>query len=82
MEEIPMPVFDYKCEKCNTKYDVYHKVREVQEDVVCPFCGSKAHKKLMSVPGAPMIAGGEQSTAGPSCDPGSCGCSGEMCGMN
>ncbi|HTR80353.1 MAG TPA: zinc ribbon domain-containing protein [Bacteroidota bacterium] len=76
-----MPVFDYKCDKCGTRYDVYHKVKEVAEDVVCPACGSKSHKKLMSVPAAPASAhDGEYSDT--SCESGTCGCSGGACNMN
>lgn len=44
-----MPVYDYRCEECKKIYDVYHKGKEIAEDVVCPSCGSTKHKKLMSV---------------------------------
>lgn len=78
-----MPVFDYQCEECKTKYDVYHKVREITDDVLCPSCGSKSHKRLMSVPSAPVMgsASGSYSTDS-SCDSGGCGCSGGMCDVN
>jgi len=77
-----MPVFDYKCEKCNARYDVYHKVREVVEDVVCPACGSKSHKKLMSVPAAPITAESGSRCEDGACDSGGCGCGGGSCMMN
>ena len=77
-----MPVYDYRCTECNKTYDVYHKGREVAEDVVCPSCGSLSHKKLMSVPmvsmGSPS-SGGDSSSA-PSCETG--GCCGGSCGIN
>ncbi len=77
-----MPVFDYKCLDCGKRYDVYHKVKEVQEDVICPSCGSKSHERLVSVPASPVIGGvvGTVSAAGSSCDGGSC-CGGS-CNMN
>ncbi|HTX17358.1 MAG TPA: FmdB family zinc ribbon protein [Bacteroidota bacterium] len=77
-----MPVFDYQCEKCRTKYDVYHKGKELEEDVVCPSCGSKAHKKLMSIPAAPVVSGNAENSPGPACENGSCGCDGGCCNLN
>jgi len=45
-----MPTYDYKCNSCDETYDVFHKVREVMEDVVCPHCGSVEHTRLISAP--------------------------------
>src|SRR5258705_5314387 len=73
-----MPVYEYKCAKCDTTYDVYHKGREIAEDIICPSCKSTSHKKLMSVTGV--------STKASSSDPESCGqsdcCGGGRCGMD
>ena len=78
-----MPVFDYRCEECKITYDVYHKVREVAEDVVCPSCGSKNHKRLISIPGVAVTNGSSHTKPGEQmCESGGCGCSGGMCGMN
>ncbi len=71
-----MPIYDYKCDDCGTIYDVFHKVREVQEDVVCPDCESTKHTRLLS---APSISMGSQPDA-PSCATG--GCCGGSCGLN
>ncbi len=77
-----MPVYDYRCSDCNATYDIYHKTREVQEDIVCPSCGSRNHKKLMSVTQMSMGTGSSTdfSSGGGSCDSGSC-CGG-ACGLN
>ena len=75
-----MPVFDYQCENCKTRYDVYHKLKEIQEDILCPACGSKSHKKMMSIPAAPVIAKGNSGCSESSCDVG--GCCGGACSMN
>ena len=77
-----MPVFDYRCEKCNARYDVYHKLREVTEDVVCPACGSNSYKKLMSVPAAHITAESAGRCEDGACDSGACGCGGGSCRMN
>jgi putative FmdB family regulatory protein len=77
-----MPVFDYRCSDCSTIYDVYHKVKEIAEDVICPNCGSSKHKKLIS---APSLAMGHTSPgspcSGPSCESGG-DCCGGACGLD
>ena len=77
-----MPVYDYKCTDCDKTYDVYHKVREVIVDIICPSCGSTNHKKLMSVTQVSMGSGSDCSDG--SCNPygGGGGCAGGMCGLN
>jgi len=78
-----MPVFDYRCSDCGTVYDVYHKVKEVAEDVLCPQCGSPKHKKLISATSISM--GGSSSGSShseSSCDAGGGCCGGGSCGLN
>ncbi|HCA81407.1 MAG TPA: FmdB family transcriptional regulator [Bacteroidetes bacterium] len=76
-----MPVFDYRCSDCGTTYDVYHKVKEITEDVICTHCGSPKHKKLMSAATVTMGSKSESpSCTGPSCESGG-GCCG-ACEMN
>lgn len=72
-----MPIYDYRCTDCGTVYDVFHKVREVKEDVVCPSCASAAHLRLLSAPA--VLAGGSRSAAAelPAC--GADGCCGGGC---
>lgn len=78
-----MPIYDYKCTDCNKTYDIFHKVREVIEDIICPFCGSTNSKKLMSL--TQMTMGNNSAS---DCSDGSCGpysgggCSSGMCGLN
>jgi putative FmdB family regulatory protein len=79
-----MPIYDYECSECGKRYDVFHKVREIAEDVLCPTCGSRNHKKLMS---APSISISSRATSAenpdcPSCDLSEGGCAGGMCGLN
>jgi putative FmdB family regulatory protein len=73
-----MPVYEYKCATCETTYDIYHKGREIREDIVCPSCKSSSYKKLMSVTGAPAK---ESSSGESSCGQGEC-CGGGSCGLN
>lgn len=71
-----MPTFDYRCQACGTVYEVFHKVREVVEDVVCPSCHSTAYQRLMSAPmvqTAGMESGSDSTCSTGSCCGGSCG---------
>ena len=70
-----MPTYDYRCVECGTTYEVFHKVREVEEDVVCTSCGSMKHQRLIS---APRVSMGSAPDA-PPCGDGSC-CGGS-CGL-
>ncbi len=70
-----MPIYDYLCTDCNATYDIFHKVREVPDDVVCPSCGSKNHKRLISAPNFTL-----GSKAAPSCPAGVSGCPGSQDG--
>jgi putative FmdB family regulatory protein len=75
-----MPMYDYRCTECGKTYDIYHKTREVAEDVVCPACGSTAHKRLMSAASVSMGHSSSPSFDAPSCASGDC-CGG-ACGLN
>ena len=77
-----MPVYDYQCTECHSKYDVFHKGKEVKEDVICPSCGSVHHKKLMSIP---VVSIGSSTFSSGTSRPSSCdgdGCCGGACGLN
>jgi len=77
-----MPVFDYRCSDCGTTYDVYHKVKEIAEDVICPHCGSFKHKKLMSAPSFTIgSSSASSSNSAPPCETGE-GCCGGSCSLN
>ena len=78
-----MPIYDYKCSDCGTTYDIFHKVREQEEDIVCPHCDSRNHVRLISASSFTMKGASGSSTAAesaPSCTDGSC-CGGS-CGLN
>jgi putative FmdB family regulatory protein len=80
-----MPIYDYRCEDCKTRYEVFHQVREEASEIVCPSCESRKYTKMMSLPSAPVINSGSSSGEcyGGACDnAGGCGCGGGSCGMN
>lgn len=79
-----MPTYDYLCNKCNNKYDIFFISKEIVEKIECPKCGSKEYKKLFS---APML-NFTKSDASSSCDscvdntPSYGGCSSGVCGLD
>jgi putative FmdB family regulatory protein len=82
-----MPIFEYKCNDCNKKFDVLHKSSANQEEVVCPDCLSKNHQKLFS--SFTASAGLQSFDRVPPCANGNCGmssmnggCSSDSCGFN
>ncbi|MFO7444818.1 MAG: zinc ribbon domain-containing protein [Ignavibacteriaceae bacterium] len=81
-----MPLFEYKCKNCDTKYEVLHKSAVKQEEVACPKCHSTESKKLFSAFSASIDNSGGYS--GSSCATGNCeipasgGCASGMCGLN
>ena len=70
-----MPIYEYRCTPCGTKYEILHLGREIIEDIVCPACNSNEHKKLISSSSVSMkgIATGESSNVSGGCCGGSCG---------
>lgn len=79
-----MPVFEYKCTLCNSKFEVLHKSSVKQEEVSCPECDSKKITKLFSTFSPSVHSHShEPSCAQGNCNiPSGCGCSGGDCGLN
>ncbi|MCF8307074.1 MAG: zinc ribbon domain-containing protein [Ignavibacteriales bacterium] len=81
-----MPVFEYKCSDCDTKFDYLHKSSVKIDDVNCPKCNSTNNKKLLSSFSASVSSGYSYSGG---CSDGSCsvpaptgGCASGLCGLN
>ena len=79
-----MPIFEYQCKECKTKYEILHKSGEKEDDIYCPECKSKKHIKLISSFSANVSGGSDFG----GCPDGSCGmpygggCANGMCGLN
>jgi putative FmdB family regulatory protein len=79
-----MPLYEYKCSDCKTKFDFLHKSTKDQLDVHCPICGSIKNKKLFS---SFSSATKNESNLSGSCENESCGlpaagCPSGLCGLN
>lgn len=81
-----MPVYEYKCNDCGKKYEIFHKSTTNLGDIECPNCNSRNYKKLLSSFSASSESNSYDSSAG--CTDGSCGlpsyggCSTGTCGLN
>lgn len=79
-----MPTFEYRCNDCGAGYEVFFKVRENDELIICPSCGSKEGIKQFSAFATSNV---EEASFG-DCGPGGCSipapspCAGGMCGLN
>ncbi len=80
-----MPVFEYKCNNCSSKFEVFHKSLTNPEDVICPQCHSNENQKVFST-----FSSVGFSTSSSGCETGNCsaepsysgGCSSGFCGLN
>jgi len=43
-----MPIYEYKCRKCNSVFSVLQKLGATEKDTSCPECSSTDIKKLLS----------------------------------
>jgi len=77
-----MPVFDYRCSDCGITYDVYHKVKEIPEDVVCPDCGSANYRKLISAASVTIGSKTNSSCSSEASCEADGGCCGGACNLN
>ena len=80
-----MPIFEYKCSDCDTKFEVLHKSSVNQNDVSCPKCNSNKSKKLFSSFSSTFNTSSDSSSG--ECLTGQCqvpagNCSSGLCGLN
>ncbi len=80
-----MPVYEYRCSDCNSKFDVFHKSMNSDEEIKCPKCDSTNNKKVFSAFSASIdgSSGFSESYGGgsdASCS--TCGCGGGTCGID
>ena len=79
-----MPLFEYRCSKCSSKFEVLHKSIRNIESVECPECHSTEINKLLSSFSAAGFSksGNDFSPSPENCETSSCGCSSGYCGLN
>ena len=43
-----MPIYEYQCETCESKFEVLESVNADNKDLTCPECGAFEPKKVFS----------------------------------
>ena len=69
-----MPVYEFKCNKCNITFEEYFKSASEQKTLFCPSCRSEHVEKIFSVFGASGTGNGNPAPAGNKAGGGGCGC--------
>ena len=62
-----MPLYEYRCATCGSRFEVLRRVGQGSEGVACPECGQADVEKEFST-FAGSVAGGATTSAG-SCSP-------------
>jgi putative FmdB family regulatory protein len=76
-----MPIFEFKCARCEKKFDVLFRSQSDKPKMSCPKCGCKNAKKQFSVFGMSRGgSGGDYSSASSSSGSSCSGCSKSSCG--
>jgi putative FmdB family regulatory protein len=69
-----MPIYEYVCQKCETRFDALRSMSQADAAIVCESCGSKRTSRAISVfvaqSGGKTVAGGNGGCG--SCSGGSC----------
>ena len=68
-----MPLYEYKCPKCNQKFEELRPISRATEDTPCPVCKSPAKRIMSTFAAVSRDSGGMSSSiaGGSSCS--SCG---------
>lgn len=74
-----MPIYEYKCEKCETRFEKLVRRTADEDRLSCPSCGERHLSQEYSTFSA--RANGTAAAPAPSCPSGMCRTPG-MCGMN
>lgn len=80
-----MPIFEYACDDCGTKFEKLVRRSAEAEAVHCPACGHDHLTTQYSTFAARSASGKSGGDAAPECGNGMCGsgfCGSGMCGMN
>ncbi len=48
-----MPIFEYKCSKCDEQFDVMTSIAERDEQQACPSCEKGVGKRILSLFASP-----------------------------
>ncbi|MDZ7332162.1 MAG: zinc ribbon domain-containing protein [candidate division KSB1 bacterium] len=58
-----MPIYEYKCKKCEKIFDVFQSIGGSSEGLICPVCGEPNPQRIFSAFGTSGTIGGHSSGA-------------------
>jgi putative FmdB family regulatory protein len=76
-----MPIYEYKCDACETKFEKLIRRQADENELACPTCGERHLSQQYSTFAPQMGSTHSAAPAAPRCGSGMCGTPG-MCGMN
>jgi putative FmdB family regulatory protein len=44
-----MPIYEYQCNKCDSKFEVLQSISATNEGLICPECGEPKPRRLLSL---------------------------------
>ncbi|MBX6770515.1 MAG: zinc ribbon domain-containing protein [Chloroflexi bacterium] len=68
-----MPLYEYQCAACDTRFEKLSSFAHADQDVVCPICGNTHPRRLISI-FATLSPSGDRASA--SASGGGCACGG------
>ncbi len=72
-----MPLYEYVCPECKSRFELLRRISQIDEEVLCPHCNRRADKVISSFACISMDESGNSSPIGgsscSSCSTGSCG---------
>jgi putative FmdB family regulatory protein len=68
-----MPLYEYKCEKCQAVFEKLRQMKEMDQTIECPQCGSEKTKRQLSVFGIGSTTGSAECKRTGNEKPPSCG---------
>jgi putative FmdB family regulatory protein len=74
-----VPIYEYTCQKCNSKFEQLVRTMSGESKFACPQCGSQRTARTLSVFAVGAESGKAQAASAPMC--GRCGGAPGSCGM-
>jgi putative FmdB family regulatory protein len=67
-----MPIYEYRCEDCGTRFQQLTPLRKATRRATCPNCASKSVRKLVSAFASPSVESDSGGGECPTCATGVC----------
>jgi putative FmdB family regulatory protein len=53
-----MPIYEYECDVCGKKFEMFRSISAGDDDICCPYCGEKKVTKVFSAFGVSGLSSG------------------------